>query len=106
MQLMSNLVDNAIRQYRPGGHFGAQRRQVIPPVEQKAIFDPLRRGMHQDQAQPPSGGYGTSLGIGLYIAQQIAAAHGGGIQVSSTRTGGTRVVAVLGRHFKAWIAPR
>ena len=110
-QLLSNLVENAIR-YRAGATpvsvevRGLEGRieisvhnvgKVIPPAEQKAIFDPLRRGLHE----PPAGSAGEGgLGLGLYIAQQIAAAHGGGIRVSSSEAEGTRFLVTLARGGK------
>ena len=110
IQLLSNLVDNAIR-HRTGSEpvtvelRGDKDRvaisvhnvgQVIVPSEQKAIFDPLRRGIHQAKVQPaPLGTAG--LGLGLYIAEQIAVAHGGGIRLTSTAADGTRFIATVAR---------
>jgi signal transduction histidine kinase len=110
IQLLSNLVDNAIR-HRTGSEpvtvelRGDEDRveisvhnvgQVIVPSEQKAIFDPLRRGIHQTQGQPPPIGT-AGLGLGLYIAEQIAVAHGGGIELTSTVAEGTRFTATVAR---------
>jgi signal transduction histidine kinase len=45
------------------------------------IFDPLQRGPeHQDTNT------GSSLGLGLYIAREIAKAHGGVIDARSDAT--------------------
>ena len=117
MQLLSNLVDNAIRHCTGEEPVTVELHgkadeisisvhnvgQVIPPSEQKAIFDPLRRGMHQDPKQPPPGST-AGLGLGLYIAQQIATAHGGGIQLTSTAEQGTRFVATLPRRTGGYAA--
>ena len=45
-----------------------------------SIFDPFHSGRH---------GRGEGLGLGLYIAQQIAEAHQGSIEVESHPTRGT-----------------
>jgi PAS domain S-box-containing protein len=52
----------------------------IPTQLQRFIFDPFRRA-------PQSSGRG--VGLGLYIAQQIARAHDARIEVSSTADAGT-----------------
>jgi signal transduction histidine kinase len=108
-QLLSNLVENALR-YGAGDTpvsvdvAGLEDRiemsvhnlgQIIPPEEQRAIFDPLRRGVHQPPADSPGSG---GLGLGLYIAQQIAASHRGGIRLSSSAAGGTRFIVTLARE--------
>jgi signal transduction histidine kinase len=110
MQLLSNLVDNAIR-HRVGDApvtvalRGEPDRVAIsvhnvgdpiPPSEQKAIFDPLRRGINQDVTPSPIAS-SAGLGLGLYIARQIAVAHGGDVRLTSTPEDGTRFVATLAR---------
>lgn len=59
---------------------------VIPPAHLKTIFDPL--------IQLPSDGnprrrLSTSLGLGLFIAEQIVLAHAGAIRVESSAQKGT-----------------
>jgi signal transduction histidine kinase len=110
MQLLSNLLDNAIR-HRAGEEpvtvelSGEDHRvsisvhnvgQVVPPGEQEVIFDPLRRGINRE-ANPPAGASSAGLGLGLYIARQIALAHGGDVRLTSTAQTGTRFVATLAR---------
>jgi signal transduction histidine kinase len=90
-QVLGNLVVNAIR-------YGAQDTPVrvvmtgdgtevrfevrnagaaIEPSLLPRLFDPLQRG-------PDAGARkGFNLGLGLYIAREIAAAHGGRIEVRS-----------------------
>jgi signal transduction histidine kinase len=54
---------------------------AIEPSALDRIFDPLQRGPnHQDRNA------GSSLGLGLYIAREIAKAHGGGIEARSDET--------------------
>jgi signal transduction histidine kinase len=92
-QLLGNLVTNAIK-------YGAQDTPVRvtvtsdvthvhilvsncgPAIEGTmlaSIFDPLTRGMDCQDPYETSG----SLGLGLYIASEIAKAHHGAIQVRS-----------------------
>ena len=55
----------------------------IPPEQVAHLFEPFRRG-DDERSQRRRG-----LGLGLYIAVQIAAAHGGAIRVRSTAEQGT-----------------
>ena len=56
------------------------------------IFDPLQRGSDDLDRHADS-----SLGLGLYIASEIARAHGGGIEARSDETE-TVFVVHLPRH--------
>ncbi len=86
-----NLLDNAVK-YSPDCHtvwveLAAADRQVlvqvrdhglgIPPEEQKAIFGKFVRGAASHAAAI------KGTGVGLAMAQQIVAAHGGSISVRS-----------------------
>ncbi|CAN5352775.1 sensor histidine kinase [soil metagenome] len=59
---------------------------VIPAGRIHSIFDPLVRFSEYESPNPKPG---SSLGIGLYIAREVALAHGGSIDVSSTDAEGT-----------------
>jgi signal transduction histidine kinase len=105
-QLVGNLVLNAIK-------YGAREAPVhvmltgqpaevllqvknsgpvIEPSALSRIFDPLQRGPnHLDKTAD------SSLGLGLYIAREIAKAHGGGIEVRSDEIG-TVFTVQLPRH--------
>ena len=98
-QALSNLVGNAVQ------HGGAatpivvsargepdevvlavqNRGALIPDSDRQHIFDPFKRIASAEKAEREQG----SLGLGLYIAQQIAIAHGGRIDVESSEELGT-----------------
>ena len=100
-QLLSNLLANALMH-------GAQDRKVevsaqvvgedlqievlnqgdpVPPASIEKIFAPFWRRSSAARRE--------GLGLGLHISDQIAKAHGGSIQVSSSPETGTRFTAVL-----------
>jgi signal transduction histidine kinase len=70
---------------------------VVPPALLPFVFEPLR----QAGDTGPRGGPSSGLGLGLYITQQIALAHGGTIHVESEASSGTRFVVVLPREEPA-----
>jgi signal transduction histidine kinase len=61
---------------------------VIPEQSMPHLFEPFWRGRKSR---------GDSLGLGLYIVQQITIAHGGAIEVHSDDVAGTRFVVSLPR---------
>lgn len=99
-QVLSNLIGNAIQYGDDGKQVIVTLRSqgsdsvitvnnqgaTIPQNEMAAIFDPFVR-----IASTPGTGVTerTSLGIGLFIARQIAHAHKGDLQVVSTDGEGT-----------------
>jgi signal transduction histidine kinase len=71
-------------------------RNVGPAIERSAlerIFEPLDRGAGQGRRNDQGG----SLGLGLFIAREIAKAHGGAIEARSS-TAETVFVVRLPRH--------
>lgn len=99
-QLFSNLLNNAA-QYRTDEqpvtitasgdadtavvqvkNFGRQ----IPESSLKSIFDPLVQLAISDDHKAPNA---TSIGLGLFIAREIASAHGGTIGAESSLECGT-----------------
>ena len=108
-QAISNLMGNAV-QYGDAGapiHLRATGSPAsvvvevhnggtpIPPGELAKIFDPLVRG---SGAQAPRTNRPGSIGLGLYIAREIARSHGGRIDVTSTAATGTTFTVTLPRH--------
>jgi PAS domain S-box-containing protein len=97
-QLFSNLIGNAIVHGDPGKpvtvemHAEAEAVRVevhnegppIPERLQATLFNPFRRGERESRTAKTEG-----LGLGLYISQEIAAAHGGAIDFRSSTTDGT-----------------
>jgi signal transduction histidine kinase len=108
-QLVTNLLDNAVRYGMPGGHVtvaltrGAGAVDIavsdngpgIPPADRERVFD---RFVRLDRARSATSG----AGLGLPIARWIAEAHGGTLIVEGNRDGGCTFVARLPLH---WTAP-
>ncbi len=67
----------------------------IPPDALPTIFEPLVRASPSDEFKPRPRG---SIGLGLYIAREIVAAHGGTIHVTSSAEAGTAFTVRLPRH--------
>ncbi len=99
-QLLSNLVANAlehgapdrpvdVRVVRSGDRLELSVQNEGAPIswETRArLFRPYSRGDHGDR---------EGLGLGLYIASEIAKAHGGSLEVRSSAAEGTRFSASL-----------
>jgi signal transduction histidine kinase len=89
-QLVSNLLANALTHGDPAGPVWVLARsgddgfelsvanlgEPIPPATQTSLFQPFSRA----SARPGQQG----LGLGLYIASEIARAHGGSLEVASS----------------------
>jgi signal transduction histidine kinase len=67
----------------------------IPAEVLPTLFEPLVRHAARNDQKPRRPG---SIGLGLYIARQIAESHGGGITVTSTLDAGTSFTVRLPRH--------
>ena len=58
----------------------------ISPEEQLVIFKPLTRGVNSDRPRKAD----DSLGLGLFVVEKVAEAHGGGVEILSNDTDGTK----------------
>lgn len=95
-QVLSNLLTNALKFSPPTSAVTVTTRiegegavlaihnegPAIPGERQATLFEPFQRGDPNARAR-------ASLGLGLYIARQIARAHGGEIEVRSVDGEGT-----------------
>jgi signal transduction histidine kinase len=107
-QVLANLVGNAVQHGQEDSPISitvrGQDDQVllavhnqgppIPPDNQREIFSPFKRMASTAEAADETG----SMGLGLYIAQQIAVAHGGWIRVRSAPEEGTTFEVSLPRR--------
>lgn len=110
-QALSNLIANAVQHGTPSTPIVVTARgedrevvvsihnlgRVIEPEDQQLIFDPFKRMGSMESGQSPQ----SSMGLGLYIAKQIALAHGGSIQVRSSMGEGTTFELHLPREAAA-----
>jgi signal transduction histidine kinase len=107
-QMLSNLISNAVQHGAPEGAvsvsaFASDGDVTVsvhnegPPIPRhmwRCIFEPLARGSAQEPDAPRRD---RSLGLGLYVARQIATAHGGTLELASSAEEGTTFIAVLPR---------
>lgn len=98
-QLVTNLVDNAIRYTPAGGEVVVSASRSSGGRIEVAVRD-TGRGIPPDQLpriferfHTANGGEGT--GLGLAIARQIARAHGGDLTATSTPGAGSTFTATL-----------
>ena len=101
-QVIINLVGNALQHGSAQGTVRVATRgsadevllevhntgRPIAPEDLPHLFEPMRRGSGAEGGEP-LGPSGKSVGLGLYIAHQIALAHGGRVEVQSTLAEGT-----------------
>jgi signal transduction histidine kinase len=108
-QAMANLLGNAVQHGGEGTTITVtvggdeneavvavhNRGNVIPSEQLDGIFNPTRaRGAPK---KPGGAGPTGSLGLGLYIAERIASAHGGRLEAESSEEEGTTFTVRLPR---------
>jgi signal transduction histidine kinase len=108
-QVLSNLLSNAVQHGAPrqpitlsahgeGDAISVRVRNFgrsIPSDQLQVIFDPLVQIPHEDGEDVS--GASTSLGLGLYIAHEIVAMHGGTLVAESSEKEVTVFIARLPR---------
>jgi signal transduction histidine kinase len=93
-QLLSNLVANAVVHGGPDGPVEVsarieEGRFVLSVKNQGLIAENALPHLFQPYSKPAGGTPQAGLGLGLYIASQIAQSHGGKLEVVSTEQQGT-----------------
>ncbi len=115
-QAISNLVGNALQHgsedFPVALSLSGEESEVfveihnggdpIPPGELPKIFDPLIRG---SSAEHPKHNRPGSIGMGLYIAREVAKSHNGRIEVISTAADGTSFTIRVPRDARIKAAP-
>ena len=110
MQVFTNLLTNALQHGAPGAPVTVAMRgegdgvavsvhntgKQIPAEQRAVLFSPMKKT--QSSARPGRDGTGGSLGLGLYIADQIVQAHKGRIDVESSKEGSTSFTVRLPRR--------
>jgi signal transduction histidine kinase len=105
-QVFSNLIGNAIQYGRAGSaidvYVEGDETEVqlsvrnegdpISPQKLQVIFEPMTRGQSGDQQD-----LNAHLGLGLFIARKIVAAHGGKLEVTSSAVEGTKFTVNIPR---------
>ena len=103
MQVLSNLVGNAIEHGTPGAGVsvsidGAAPDQVTLIVENQGSIPPAARDLLFSPFKPRRQG-SRGLGLGLYIVDQIVLSHRGQIRVEEPEAGKTRLSVTLPRRL-------
>lgn len=101
-QALSNLLNNAVQHGDPGAPITLSasvaegelsicvinRGKPIPPESLQVIFDPLVQ-LSEKSAASASDAFSNSLGLGLFIAREVATGHHGTLDVTSDALSGT-----------------
>jgi signal transduction histidine kinase len=107
-QMLSNLVSNAVQHGAPDGPVSVSgvgsdqavrvsihnEGRPIPEHLWRQIFEPLAHDASEPRNRRSDN---RNLGLGLYIASEIATAHGGKLELMSSIEAGTTFAAVLPR---------
>jgi signal transduction histidine kinase len=101
-QVMTNLIDNAIKYSPDGGPIRIDIGAVDPATLEIAVTDQgvgvptdQRQNLFQKFYRADTGRYFQGIGLGLYICRQIVELHSGVLSAEFPNTGGTRMVICL-----------
>ena len=107
-QLLSNLIGNAIQHgtrgpvdvavYKTDANALAIEVHNLGPPIPKAVQPHLFEAFHRG---PEAASHGSSIGLGLFIADEIVRAHGGSIAVRSPDRNGTTFKVIIPRGLEA-----
>lgn len=115
-QALGNLIGNAVQHSAPGTRVDVDvqgdekcvsiaihnRGATIAPGQLNGIFNPMKA--REWPRSTSAGGPVGNLGLGLYIAERIVAAHDGRIEVKSSDAEGTTFTVYLPRHESRKVA--
>jgi signal transduction histidine kinase len=95
-QVLTNLLDNAIKYSPDGGRIEVELSQPSPETARLAVRDhgigippELRQRIFDRYYQAHSNDHLSGMGLGLYISRQIAELHGGSIRAEFPPDGGS-----------------
>jgi signal transduction histidine kinase len=101
-QVLSNLVNNAVKYSPDGGLVELEVSETDPNTARLSVTDQgigiaLRHRSHifERYYQAQDGDSSKGMGIGLYISRHFVELHGGQITLESPAEGGTRFVILL-----------
>lgn len=101
-QVLSNLLENAIKYSPDGGEIAISARQdgddkIVIAVRDHGLGIPSehRRRLFERYYQAHQSGYRSGMGLGLYIARELVTAQGGRIWAEFPDDGGTRFLVRL-----------
>jgi signal transduction histidine kinase len=107
-QVVTNLLDNAIKYSPQGGEIEVELVQPSPGMARLAVTDhgigilPERQQhIFERFYQAHEGDHASGMGLGLYISRQIVELHGGSIKPEFPPDGGTRFVIDLSTGLAA-----